>query len=224
MADFRTEYQKLYETMREAILAGTFKAGDKLPQRKIAQKYNTTTITVREALRALENDGLIVIQPKWGAIVTEITSENIRGRYIVRSALEGMAARLASQKINKKEKQELLQLAQKCDRELTGNKINRHEKAKLHYSLHRKIVEITRCDELIHSINRINLQTIILSNAYHIDWSHDNPDRHKTLVEAIISKDPDVAEKVMRLHVENGYKMELKALDKEAYIGPLDCE
>jgi len=159
-----------------------------------------------------------------GRNVGKNTPGKKRGRYIVRSALEGMAARLASKKINKNEKKELLQLAQKCDRELTGNKLNRQEKAALHYSLHRKIVEITGCYELIHSINRINLQTIILSNAYHIDWSHDEPNRHKTLVEAIISEDPDLAEKAMRLHVENGYKMELKALDKSIYLGPLDCE
>lgn len=223
MADFRTEYQKVYENIREAILAGDFKTGDKLPQRKLAEKYSATTITVREALRSLENDGLIVIEPKWGAMVTEMTPEKIQGRYIVRAALEGMAARLAAKKINESEKKELLSLARRCDRELIGNKLNRQEKANLHYQLHKKIVEITKCNELIRSINRINLQAIIFSNAYHIDWSHDIPDRHSKLVQTIISKNPDFVEKVMRLHVEDGYKMEIKALDKSLPIPSLDC-
>ena len=223
MADFRTEYQKVYENIREAILAGDFKAGDKLPQRKLAEKYNSATITVREALRTLESDGLIVIEPKWGAMVTEMTPEKIQGRYIVRAALEGMAARLAAKKISENSKEELLALARKCDKELRGNKLNRQEKANLHYQIHKKIVQITGCDELIRSINRINLQAIIFSNAYRIDWSHDDPERHKKLIMAIISKDPDLAEKVMRAHVEDGYTMELKALDKSMPIPPLDC-
>jgi len=223
MADFRTEYQKVYENIREAILAGYFKTGDKLPQRKLAEKYNAATITVREALRTLESDGLIVIEPKWGAMVTEMTPEKIQGRYIVRAALEGMAARLAAKKINENSKEELLRLAKRCDRELVGNKLNRNEKANLHYHLHKTIVEITGCNELIRSINRINLQAIIFSNAYHIDWSHDDPERHNKLVQSIFSKNPDLAEKVMRIHVEDGYKMELKALDKYMTIPPLDC-
>ena len=223
MADFRTEYEKVYENIRDAILAGDFKAGDKLPQRKLAEMYNATTITVREALRALQSDGLIVIEPKWGAMVTEMTPEAIQGRYIVRAALEGMAARLAAKKINSEERRELLVLASKCDKELTSNKLNRQEKAHLHYQLHKKIVEITKCKELIRSINRINLQAIIFSNAYHIDWTHDDPERHRKLVKSIISKDPDTAERVMRTHVEDGYKMEMKAMDSSMPIPPLDC-
>ncbi|MCK5006974.1 MAG: GntR family transcriptional regulator [Spirochaetales bacterium] len=93
MADFRTEYEKVYEAIRNAIIAGQYVPGERLPQRKLAEKFNTTTITVREALRFLEQDGLILIEPKWGAMVVEITAEKIYGRYIVREALEGMAAR-----------------------------------------------------------------------------------------------------------------------------------
>lgn len=93
MADFRTEYEKVYEAIRNAIIAGQYAPGERLPQRKLAEKFNTTTITIREALRFLERDGLILIEPKWGAMVVEITAEKIYGRYIVREALEGMAAR-----------------------------------------------------------------------------------------------------------------------------------
>jgi DNA-binding GntR family transcriptional regulator len=216
MADFRTEYEKVYEAIRNAVIAGQYAPGERLPQRKLAETFNTTTITVREALRFLEQDGLILIEPKWGAMVVEITAEKIYGRYIVREALEGMAARLAAENITGDERSELMDMAAECDRELVSNRMSRQDKANLHYKLHEKIVTITRCPELIQSINRNNLHTVILSNAYHIDWLHDNPERHRTLIQGINSGDADRAERIMREHVRDGYKMELKALQNEA--------
>jgi DNA-binding GntR family transcriptional regulator len=216
MADFRTEYEKVYEAIRNAIIAGQYAPGERLPQRKLAEAFNTTTITVREALRFLEQDGLILIEPKWGAMVVEITAEKVYGRYIVREALEGMAARLAAGNITEEEKRELMEMAQECDRELVADRLSRQDKAAMHYKLHERIVNITRCPELIQSINRNILHTVILSNAYHIDWRHDNPERHRTLVQSINSGDPDRAENAMREHVRDGYRMELKALQNQA--------
>ncbi len=214
MADFRTEYQKIYEAIRSAIILGEYAPGERLPQRRLAEKYSTNTISVREALRFLEQDGLIAIEPKWGATVVEITAESIRGRYVVREALEGMAARLAASSITEAEKRTLMQLAEECDRELVADKLSRKEKARLHYRLHEGIVNATRCPELIKSITRSNLQTVLLSNAYHIDWQSDDPHRHRTLVESIVAGDADRAEAVMRDHVRNGCRMELAALEK----------
>ncbi len=214
MADFRTEYQKIYEALRSAIIVGEYAPGQRLPQRQLAEKYRTNTITVREALRFLEQDGLIAIEPKWGATVVEITPESVRGRYVVREALEGMAARLVAAGISEAEKQPLMELAEQCDRELVADRLSRGEKARLHYQLHERIVNATRCPELIKSITRSNLQTVLLSNAYHIDWPHDDPHRHRTLVESIVSGDPDRAEAVMRDHVRAGCRMELSALEK----------
>ena len=179
MADFRTEYEKVYEAIRNAVIAGQYAPGERLPQRKLAETFATTTITVREAL-------------------------------------EGMAARLAAENVTEEEKTVLMKMAEECDRELVSDRMSRQDKASLHYKLHEKIVNITRCPELIQSINRNNLHTVILSNAYHIDWRHDNPQRHRTLVQSIVSGAPDQAERTMREHVRDGYAMELKALQNGA--------
>ncbi|UCF96903.1 MAG: GntR family transcriptional regulator [Spirochaetaceae bacterium] len=144
MPDFRTEYEKIYEAIRNAIITGQYAPGERLPQRKLAETFNTTTITVREAL-------------------------------------EGMAARLAAENLTDEDKRELMELAAECDRELVGDRMSRQDKANLHYKLHEKIVNITRCPELIQSINRSNLHTVILSDAYHIEWRSDNPEQHRNL-------------------------------------------
>lgn len=56
------------------------------------------------------------------------------------------------------------------------------------------------------------LNTIILSNAYHIDWSTDSPRTHTRLVDALVKGDPEVAEQAMRQHVRNGMTMDLESL------------
>ena len=214
MPAYKTEAQKVYEAIREAILNGDFAPGDRLPQRRLADQFGTTTITVREALRSLESEGLVVIEPKWGAMVEEITLENIFGRYVVREALEGMAARLASHHITPAVREELLGIARVLDGQLTRDDITPVEKANMHHGLHERIAELTECPELQSLLNKINLHTIIMSNAYHIDWHTYDEDWHQYLVKAICSGDPDLAERTMRMHVQRGYEMENKALQK----------
>ncbi len=212
MPEYKTESQKAYEAIKEAILSGNFGPGDRLPQRRLAEQFGATTITVREALRSLENEGLVIIEPKWGAMVSEITRDTIWGRYVVREALEGMAARLASRNITPGIRDELMEKAGNLDRQVRRDDVTPHEKARIHYDLHGRIVELTNCKELSNLLNKLNLHTIILSNAYHIDWHAEEKDWHQYLIKAIVSGDGDLAESTMRSHVKRGYEMETRAI------------
>lgn len=214
MPKYKTEAQKAYEAIKDAIISGRFAPSQRLPQRKLAEEFGTTTITVRDALRALESEGLVVIEPKWGAMVEEITPKKMLGRYIVREALEGMAARLATGNITPAIRDELIAIAGRLDRELIRDDLSPREKAQVHCELHQRIAELTYCDELENLLNKLNLHSIILSNAYHIDWHAYDEDWHQRLVKAITSGDPDLAEHTMRAHVKRGYEMEARAVEK----------
>lgn len=212
----KTESQKAYEAIRGAILSGRFKPGDRLPQRRLADEFGATTITVREAFRSLENEGLVAIEPKWGAMVVEITRERVFGRYVVREALEGMAARLAAGHITPVVREELLSQAAQVDKTLVRDDVGAAEKAHIHYQLHERIAELSECDELRVQLRKLNLHTIILSNASILDWSDYTDEWHQTLVRVISEGDPDEAEKMMRIHVRRGFEMESKALGPDA--------
>lgn len=214
MPAYKTEAQKVYESIREAILNGQFRPGERLPQRRLADQFSTTTITVREALRSLESEGLVVIEPKWGAMVEEITAKNLFGRYVVREALEGIAARLAADHITPPVREELVETASELDLVLIRDDVSPVEKANMHHKLHERIAELTECPELESLLNKINLHTIIMSNAYHIDWHTYDEGWHLHLIESIVSGDPNLAEKTMREHVQRGFEMENRALRK----------
>jgi len=212
MASFRTEYQKVSDALRDAILRGDFSPGERLPQRKLAGQFGTTTITVREALRTLCSEGLVEIEPKWGATVVELSPQKLEGQYIVREALEGMAARLASIRMSDAQRAMLLEKADECDRLLPSDELELHEKVELHYSLHERIAGGSGCGELVEAIRRLNVFSLLLLNAYHDCISADPPGWHGTLAAAVVGPDPDEAERVMRLHIRHGLEYELRKI------------
>jgi DNA-binding GntR family transcriptional regulator len=212
MPDFRTDAQKVTDELRESILSGEYAPGDRLPQRAVAEKYGTTTIVAREAIRAVAAEGLAIVEPRFGAMVEEITPRKLEERYIVREALEGMAARLAAAHISPDTGRALKQLADRCDSELRSDRLSRHEKAQLHTELHETIVDAAGCDELKRLLGGLYLHSMIVSNAFHIDWEKDAGRWHSRLIKPIVAGDPDEAEAAMRAHIKRGLEMELAAV------------
>lgn len=82
-------------SMREAIISGALPPGTKLRQEKLAERFGTSRIPVREALRALEYEGLVRSSPYRGFTVTELDADDIEEVYDLRIVLEGHAVRLA---------------------------------------------------------------------------------------------------------------------------------
>jgi DNA-binding GntR family transcriptional regulator len=85
----------LVETLRDEIIRGDLVPGQYLRLEEIAARFDVSTTPVREALRDLEADGLVTIFPHRGAIVTQLTADELRDIYDIRVVLEEMATRLA---------------------------------------------------------------------------------------------------------------------------------
>ena len=211
---FRTEHERIYEAIQEAIISRELQPGQRLPQRSLAKRFDTTAVTIREVFRSLENSGLIVTAPKWGAIVVEVDPKTIREKYIVREALEVMAARLIAEGIGEIEKLELQRAAIECDEALSSKELTTLEKARVHFSFHERLVRATGCGELIALASKINLFAILLSNTYHTDWKTDVPRAHEKLVHNITSNPQDIAEQYARRAVQRGYMREIQALER----------
>ena len=89
--DRQTLQYKVTTKLREVILKGEFKWGDRLIQEEWAAKLGVSRMPIRDALRQLEIEGLVRIEPRRGAIVTPITAEDIEEIYHLRALLEGEA-------------------------------------------------------------------------------------------------------------------------------------
>ncbi len=82
------------ESIRNAILVGRFRPGDRLPERELCEMTGVSRTLVREALRQLESEGLIMVIPHRGPVVEHLSPEQARGIYQVREELEGLACQL----------------------------------------------------------------------------------------------------------------------------------
>ncbi|MBU8878777.1 GntR family transcriptional regulator [Bacillus sp. FJAT-29790] len=89
-------YEQVYNSIREMIVQGVLKPGDKIFEAKIAREFNISRSPVREAVRALEKEGLLVIDEKSRITVYKPTMKDIEDIYECRMALESLAARLTT--------------------------------------------------------------------------------------------------------------------------------
>ncbi len=91
--------QQVYNHLRAGILDNSYPPGSALPEEALAEKLKVSRVPIREALRRLSAEGLVVIKPRQGARVTKLTSKQFLDAYQVREALEVLAVRLAVPKL-----------------------------------------------------------------------------------------------------------------------------
>ena len=97
----------VFNTLRQAILRGELKPGERLMEIQLANKLGVSRTPIREAIRKLELEGLVLMIPRKGAEVAEITEKSLRDVLEVRRALEELAVELACEKITPEQIQEL---------------------------------------------------------------------------------------------------------------------
>lgn len=99
--------QQVVALISEAIAVGEYPPGDRLIERDLCDRYEVSRTVIREALRHLEAQGLIVIVPNRGPVVATVTAEEAGGLYEVRAALEGLAAQCFAERATLAEKRRI---------------------------------------------------------------------------------------------------------------------
>ena len=148
----------VFNTLRQAILRGEFKPGERLMEIQLANKLGVSRTPIREAIRKLELEGLVIMIPRKGAEVADITEKSLRDVLEVRKALEELAVQLACEKITQEELEEL-------------EKAGENFKKVLNYMA-------TDNQKLIHLLNKLREQMY----RYRVEYLK-NPDVHEQLIQ-----------------------------------------
>lgn len=101
----------VFNTLRQAILRGELKPGERLMEIQLANKLGVSRTPIREAIRKLELEGLVLMIPRKGAEVADITEKSLKDVLEVRRALEELSVKLTCDRITKEEIKELEQVA-----------------------------------------------------------------------------------------------------------------
>lgn len=192
---------KVYAYLKDAILRGEYKAGDRLVERVLAEKLNISRTPIREALFRLETQRFVRTVPRKGVVVNEITQAEILEVFMILASLESLAARLAAQKVNDAIIAEIDQLMAEMEEALNnggGDEVELNVKyneligrASGNPKLHEMLVDLK---DYVRAFS--NLSSALPGRtkaALH---------EHQDVLSAIRSGEADLAENFTRIHLE----------------------
>jgi DNA-binding GntR family transcriptional regulator len=203
----------VFETIRNAIISGSLKPGERMMEVQMAERLGVSRTPIREAIRKLELEGLVIMLPRKGAFVADLSVKDLTEVLEIRATLEGLAAGLAVARINQEEIEELEVIALKFHKSLEGDDVE--EQISLDTQFHEAIFKASRNERLIQLNSNLREQVRRFREIY-LKKSHratETIKEHYDLLEAISSRDVSKAEKLAKKHVETTESAILKILE-----------
>ena len=194
---------KVFQQLNNSILAGEFENGAELREIALAKKLGVSRTPVREAIRKLELEGLVLMIPRRGAEVAEITRQDLEDVLEVRAALEELAVKDACEHITDEQLQDLKKAANEFKRSLEGTDLVACAEADIHF--HEIIYAATNNKRLVQMLNNLREQMY----RYRMENLKDKR-TYRTLVEehdairrALKKHDKEKAGAAINVHIEN---------------------
>jgi DNA-binding GntR family transcriptional regulator len=190
--------QIVYEKIKEAIVEGLIKPGERLSEVELADKLAVSRTPVREAIRQLAQTGLVTLEPRRGAYVALPTIEDATDLYELRAHLEVLAVRLAAKNPPVSALDKFRALFSSMN-EQTGTREYLIEDRKFHTMLYEasrnKYLDIMlkNISDLINLCRHYSVEVLSLSTL---------SDDHVRIIDALKKKDAEKAEEIMRIHLE----------------------
>ncbi len=208
---------RVFNRLREDILNGRYAEHEELREVTIGDEMGVSRTPVREAFRQLELEGLITIVPNKGAYVTGITEKDVKDIYMIRSLLEGLCARWATEHITKEQLHEMEENVFRA--QFYAKKGFMEELAALDNQFHEIMYEACDSKLLEHHLRdfhqyvlRVRRKTLAKA-ARGIQSNKE----HRAIMEAIKAGDGDLAEQLAHQHMINAYDNMVQNGLHEAY-------
>ena len=199
-----------YTAVREEILRGQLRPGTALSRRRLARDLGMSVVPVAEALRRLEDDGLVESRPRAGTRVRVPSEKDIRELYELREALESQSARLFAERATAGPRLELQRLAEQVDA-LFGRLQTSGDDPAFRYTVHSRHVQL-HMHIAEHAGSSLLRQMIERNHVLILNWLFDVSGRrtplpprfHAQLAKTLVSGSAARADAAMRAHVRYG--------------------
>lgn len=191
----------VYEELKRQILVGEIAPGTRMMEVELADVMGVSRTPVREAIRKLEKEGLVTIEPRKGAYASNISIKDMVDVLEVRQGLEGMAAAIASGRITQQQKEELLNIVDKYKAAVEAANIE--EIIKYDEAFHSQIISISGNKTLMQVFSIVQELALRFRYIYYDDFNRyeSMPREHQLIEEAIMSGNADKARVAAGDHV-----------------------
>ncbi len=206
--------RRVYDVLRENIVKGELKPGERMVRKEIAKRLGVSTLPVIEALYMLEIEGYVENRPLAGCRVRTLTIEDIHDDLMLREALECQVARLCAVQIEARQGEKLMMLASQVDRFTRANTTDPSLGNQMHLEFHLELGRLSGCSIFVTMLKKVWFQRYMSFNSLKSIKMLDIPEEwHQLLVRQILTGDPDTAERAMRKHVQFGSQIDRNALE-----------
>ena len=190
------------DALRGEIVSGRLLPGERITEVKLAADLGIGRSTVRSALLELEKDDLVQRARYSAWTVAQLTHKVVWEVYTLRAAFEGLAVRILAKNLNEDARAELLDVYGRLDG--AENRGNESERVHADLDFHRAIVRLSGHDSLArqYAVLGQKIEWIYRSSEHQSPGRIVLPDWHKPVLEAILARDPDQAEKAIRTILE----------------------
>jgi DNA-binding GntR family transcriptional regulator len=210
---------RIFKEMESAILSGELKPRERLIEMDLIGKFGASRTVIREALKGLEAKGLVHTTPYRGAVVADLSGQEVEEIYFVRVAIEKIAARLVVKNITPQEIDSLKALVKEVEEHLrrkTDQMIGKDAE------FHRAIYQTGRNQPLCEIIDSLKTKSYMVGyNAWSMpERIEQSIEEHREIVKAIEKRDAPRLEKVIVRHLtvsKNSYLNQLKGNERWAF-------
>lgn len=208
------------EAIREAIINGTLKPRERLMEIQLAEELGVSRTPVREALRKLELEGFIVMVPRKGAYVADFSFKDIADIFEIRAALEGLAAALAAERITDEELENMERLLVEKAEAIAQQDIEKL--VEVDTKFHDALYQASRNERLSTIISNLReqIQRFRATSLAYPGRGKKSLDEHRNIVEAIQSRDVQLARQAAQDHIENAENSMIEAIKKDGFDVP----
>jgi DNA-binding GntR family transcriptional regulator len=197
--------------LREAIVSGEIPPGTPIRLQEYVDRLQMSSVPIREALRFLEQKGLIERSPHRGVFVSPMSALDLDDTYRIRLDLESRAVRLATERMTDQDRTRITEMVDKYAKaSLAGDPIARD----LHGDIHMSLYELSGSKWLLlllpmlwDNSERYRRLSLPLRGS-----PEQRIEEHRHIVEAVAAGDPDRAEELLRTHLSNSFEAAIAAL------------
>ena len=205
LSDKQSLTTMVYNHIRNGILDGSYKDGDFLVETRLAEELEVSRTPIREALKQLELEGLVVSIPNRGSMVQAISENDIDDIFTIRQILEGQAAYWATQRITQEQMDSLTEKLELMD--FYTKKGDANQLTRLDNEFHDIIYKASDSRMLKHILGSLhqNIRRARTSNLNLPARSNESLEEHRAIFAAMEAKDALAAKKAMEEHIKNAH-------------------
>ena len=209
----------VFESIREAIIGGKLRPGERLMEIQLAEEMGVSRTPIREAIRKLELEALVVMIPRKGAYVAGLSMKDIADVFEIRRALEGLAAELACERITDEELEELERYLVRIAEDIESQDISKVVATDTDF--HTLLYKASRNQRLSQTINNLReqIQRFRMTSLSYPGRMRNALEEHRKIVEAISARDSEAARKIAQEHIENAENSMMNMIHQDKKYG-----